>query len=70
MAIVDVQVEFFETHWEQVHHITNIQVKDPVVLIFDTQYSFHVVLQLHIANFVLLKSSLALFLALIDIVVS
>ena len=46
MTIVDVEVEFFNRHGKQVHHIPNIEVKDPVVGIFYAQNCLYVVFQL------------------------
>ena len=46
MTIVDVEVEFFNRHGKQVHHIPNIEIKDPVVGIFYAQNCLYVVFQL------------------------
>ena len=46
MTIVDVEVEFFEGHGQQVHDVADVQVEDPVVLVFDAEDCFYVVLQL------------------------
>jgi len=35
VTVVNVEVEFFEAHRKQVHNITDIQIEDPVVLVFD-----------------------------------
>ena len=46
MAVVYVQVELLETHGEQVHHVADVEVKDPVVLlVFHAQYRLHIVPQ-------------------------
>ena len=52
------------------HDITNVKVKNPIILVLHTEDRLYVILELHVANFVLLKRSLTLFLALINIVVS
>ena len=67
MAVVYVQVEFFKAHRQQVHNITNVQVKDPVVLVLDPQNRFHVVLQLYITAFAFRQS--ALIFAFVNIVI-
>ena len=52
------------------HHIANVQVKNPVILIFDAKDSFHVVLQLYVPFFALLQCLLVLSHSLINIVIS
>ena len=51
------------------HDITNVKVKDPIILVFHTKNRLDVILELHVANFVLLKRSLTLLLTLINIVI-
>jgi hypothetical protein len=41
------QIEFFQRHGQQVHHIANVQVENPIIRIFDPQDGFHVVLKLY-----------------------
>jgi hypothetical protein len=46
MTVVDVEVEFFEGHRQQVHDVSDVKVEDPVVLVLDAEDCFYVVLQL------------------------
>ena len=51
MTVVDVQIQLFQTHWKQMHNITNIQIENLVVLLFDTKDSFNIVLKFDIPTF-------------------
>ena len=44
VAVVNVEVELLQTHREEVHHISDVQVEDPVVLL-DAEDGLHVALQ-------------------------
>ena len=46
MTIVDVEVELFEGHGQQVHDVADVQVEDPVVLVLYAEDCFYVVFQL------------------------
>jgi len=43
MAIVNVKVKLFEAHRQQMHNISNIKIENPVVLVFNSKYSFNVI---------------------------
>ena len=45
MAIVDVKVRLFEAHRQQMHDVSNVQIENPVVLVFDSEYRFDVILE-------------------------
>ena len=51
MRIVNVKIELVKTHRKQMHNISNIEVENPVILIFDSQDRFHVILQLYVSFF-------------------
>ena len=61
MRIVNVKVEFVQTHWKQMHNISNVEVENPVILIFDSQDRFHVILQLYVAFFAAWKRASRIF---------
>jgi len=44
MTVVDVEVELFERHRQQVHDVADVQVENPVVMVFDAEDCFYVVL--------------------------
>jgi len=53
MAVIHMQVEFFKTHRKQMHHITNVQVENPVILVFYSKNRLHVILKSQHLNFAL-----------------
>ena len=67
MTVINVQVKLFKTHRQQVHHVADVQVEDPVILIFDSKNGLDVVLELHETFVTLLQGLLVL--AFVDIVV-
>ena len=46
MRVIDVQIELLQRHWQQVHHIPNVQVENPVVLVLNAQDGLDVVFKL------------------------
>ena len=55
MTIINMQIQLFEAHREQMHDVANIQIKDPVILIFYSKNGLHIVLQLDVTTFSLWK---------------
>ena len=49
------------------HDIADVKIEDPIILVFHSENSFHVVLQFDVACLTLLKSDALVF---VDIVVS
>ena len=56
MTIIDVQIEFFQAHRQEMHYIANIQIENPIILIFDSKNGLDIVLQLDITFLSLLQS--------------
>ena len=56
MTVVNMQIELFKAHGEEMHDVANVQIENPVVLVLHSQDGFDVVLQLNGAFFSLLKS--------------
>lgn len=50
MTIVNVQVQFFQAHRQQVHDVTNVKVENPVVLVLHSEDCLDVVLQLDMSR--------------------
>mmetsp|Transcript_7569 Transcript_7569/g.6916 ORF Transcript_7569/g.6916 Transcript_7569/m.6916 type:complete len:226 (-) Transcript_7569:286-963(-) len=45
MAVVYVEVKLLQTHREEMHHVPNVQVEDPIILVLHSQDRFDVVFQ-------------------------
>ena len=56
MTVVNMQIQFFKAHWQQVHDIADIEVENPIILVFDTQNGLNVVLELDLTPLRPLKS--------------
>lgn len=45
MGVLQLRVQFFSAHHVEVHHVADVQVKDPVLCVFDTECVPHVELE-------------------------
>ena len=45
MTVVNVKIQLLETHWQQMHYVSNVQVEDPVILLFNSKNCLDVVSQ-------------------------
>ena len=51
------------------HHIADVKIENPVILVFDSKDRFNIILKLDVSNFIFLERCLALILPFVDIVV-